>query len=218
MDSPKQLIDQIQSNPLSGQIGSISNELLRAFHRGYPLDELGRMLESADNDVIAIAIWITSELGKGCKPLLPKVVPLLDNPLRRVRFWALDCLLWLSPEKGCDIARGLAMIGDPEPGIRRKVLDLLSRLSTGQLEAALKCSDENASASDKANGLRWLLSEDAFLGDRIMHALKTSNGNVRKYAAVAAARFIEHDREPLRFAATVDDPDIVKFSSRLLGD
>lgn len=217
MDPAKHLIERIESDPQNERVGVLSSELLREFQRGHPLGDLEHMLESADNNVVAIAVWITSELGGKCRALLPKVTPLLSNPLQRVRFWALDCLLWASPESGCEIARGIELLSDPEGGIRRKVLDLLLRLSKEQLEAALRCSEIKHMSSGISDGLRWLLGEDVLSG-RIMEALCGSDVNLRKYAAVAAARFSKEDNEPLRFAAKLDDADIAKFSSRLLSD
>jgi hypothetical protein len=217
-DYAKHLIERIQSAPQNDRVGVLSNELLREFQRGYPLVDLEYMLKSDDNDVVAVAIWITSELGEKCRPLLRSVIPLLDHPFQRVRFWALDCLLWASPEKGCDFAHGIALLNDPEDGIRRKVLDLLFRMSDEQLRAALSCSEGNRLSPGASDGLRWLLSDDGRLSDRIMDGLRSSDSDLRKFAAVGAARLSKQDKEPLHLASKLDDVDIAKFSSRLLSD
>ena len=103
-------------------------------------------MKNDDEQLVAIAVWITSELGMNCRPLLPDVVPLLAHPMQEIRYWALDSLFWTLPPNGCDLARAFNLLSDSEGGIRRKVLDLLFRLSTEQIEAAYLCKQEGVSS------------------------------------------------------------------------
>lgn len=216
MDYATHLIDRITSAPQNDRVGVLSNELLREFLRGHDLEDLRGLLEDTNDDVVAIAIWIASELGEKSRNLASAILPLLNHQMQRVRFWALDCMVWATADEGCDLARGLALLDDPEEGIRRKVLDLLSRLSKEQLSSALRCADHSPMTRGQIHGLRWLISDAALLPYEIEVALRSLDGDLRKYGAVAAARLGKVENGPLVLAARLDEADISKFANRLL--
>ncbi len=216
MDYANHLIERIVSAPQHERVGILSNELLREFQRGHPLDDLRPLLRSDDGDVIATAIWITSELGEKCRPLLSDVVPLLAHPLKRIRFWALDCLYWTVPKDGCNLVEAFKLLEDPEPGVRWKALDVLSRLSKEQVQAAASCLDAKSSDSPHLQQLRWLISSDASRPDGIKSTLRSADQIVRKYGVAAAARLRKEHPELLVYASNLDDPDVGKFASDLL--
>jgi len=105
------------------------------------------------------------------------------------------------------------LLDDPEAGIRWKVLDLLSRLSRQQIEAAHLCSQRSELNPVHQDGLRWLLSSDSEIPSNIKMALQSTDNLFRKYGVVAAARLRERDREPLHFASTIDDSDVQNFAT-----
>lgn len=216
MDYAKHLIERIASAPQHDRVGVLSNELLREFQRGYPLDDLEALLKNNNEDMVVVAVWIASELGERCRPLLADVLPLLEHPMQRIRFWTLDCLFWALPQDGCYVARAIKLLNDPEVGIRRKVLDLLFRFSREQLEGAYHCAGQDALNPTLLKGLRWFLSDDALDPARIRQALESSDAIFRKFAAAAAARLHKQQKEPLVCASAVADPDISIFASRLL--
>jgi hypothetical protein len=216
MDYAKHLIERIASAPQHDRVGILSNELLREFQRGYPLEDLRQLLSSDDEDLLAVAVWIVSELGIESRPLLADVVHLLAHPLKRIRFWTLDCLYWTLPQNGCDLAEAFRLFDDPEAGIRWKVLDILSRISREQIEAAYLCLEARRSESSHLLGLRWLLSSEALAPDSIGSALRSADPIVRKYGLVAAVRLRKEHPDPLIYASTVDDVDVSKFASDLL--
>ncbi|HEV2987186.1 MAG TPA: hypothetical protein VG759_02000 [Candidatus Angelobacter sp.] len=216
MDYAKHLIERIAAAPEHDRVGVLANELLREFHRGYPFDDLRQLLRSDDQEMVAIAVWIASELGEKCRPLLDQIVPLLAHPMKKIRFEALGCVFWSLPENGCDLAKALGLLDDPEPGVRWKTLDMLFRLSRTQIEAAYLCAKTGGLSSSHQNGLHWLLSDDALLPSSIESALQSSDPVVRKYAVVAAARLRKQHKEPLVYASTVDDEDVREFASGLL--
>jgi hypothetical protein len=218
MDYAKHLIERIESAPENDRVGVLSNELLREFHRGYPLDDLRRLLHSCDHNLVATAIWITSELGVKCRPLLDDVVPLLAHPVRGIRFWALDCIFWTLPQNGCDLARAFGLLNDPDAGVRRAVLDLLARVSVEQIEAAYRCPEDGALNPSQRNGLSWLTSDGSQVPEKIEANLKGSDPVLRKFGVVAAARLRKVRPEPLICASTVDDADVREFAARLLSD
>jgi len=215
MDYAKHLIERIAVAPENDRVGTLSNELLREFQRGYPLDDLRQLLKSNDEQLVAIAAWITSELGVNCRPLLPDVVPLLTHPMQRIRYWALDSLFWTLPENGCDLARAFKLLGDSEEGIRRKVLDLLFRLSIEQIEAAYLCKEEVLPLSVH-DGLGWLLSADSLVPEKVESVLRGTDPVLREVGVVAAARLRKAHPEPLLYASTMDDAAAREFAARML--
>lgn len=204
--------------PRHDRVGVLSNELLREFQRGYPLDDLEALLKSNDEDVVATAVWITSELGERCRPLLANVLPLLRHRMQRIRFWTLDCLFWALPHNGCYLAQAIKLLDDQKEGIRRKVLGLLLRLSREQLEAAHHCVGPEGLKPPESTGLNWLLSDDALDPSKIERTLGSPDPIFRKFGAAAAARSSKQNKEPLIRASTVSDSDISIFASRLLND
>lgn len=216
MDYAKHLIERIAAAPEHDRVGTLANELLREFQEGYPLDDLRQLLKSNNEQLVAIAVWITSELGVNCRPLLPDVVPLLAHPMQRVRYWALDCLFWTSPENGCDLARAFNLLSDSESGIRRKVLDLLFRLSAEQLEAAYVCGRHVILQPSIRDGLAWVLSADSMVPDKVEFAFRNPDPIHSKFGVVAAARLSESHPELLLRASTVNDADAREFAVRIL--
>ena len=215
MDYAKHLIQRITSAPDNERVGVLANELLREFQRGYPLDDLREMLQVKDEHLLATAVWITSELGVGCRPLLPNVVPLLTHSLKRIRFFALDCLLWTPPQNGSDLARGLSLLNDPEDGITWKVLDLLFRISIKQLKGVLLCSETGLLEPSHRDGVAFLLSGDSMDFEKIESHLKSSVAAFRKFGVIAAARERRVFPELLIFASTIDDADVRGFAKHI---
>jgi HEAT repeat protein len=218
MEYAKHLIERIASAPEHERVGVLSTELLREFHRGYPLDDLRQLLSSKDENLVAVAVWIVSELGEKSRPLLGDLVHLLVHPVKGIRFWAVDGLFWTLPHNGCDLAEAFKLLDDPESGVRWKVLDVLSRLSREQIGAAYGCLEARGSDSSHLLGLRWLLSDQALAPASIVTALRNADPIVRKYALVAAVRLRKEHPEALIYASTVDDADVRKIASDLLAD
>lgn len=212
MDYAKHLIERITAGPQNPRVGVLANELLREFQRGYPLDDLRMLLRSSDENVVETAVWIVSELGEKSRPLLGDVIHFLRHPSQKIRFSTLACLFWTLPQNGCDLAEAFELLDDPEPGIRWKVLDILSRVSLEQIEAVRDCLERRRSDSSHLVGLRALLSAEPA---QIIAALSSQDASVRKYAFAAAVRVRKDRPEPLAYASTLDDDDIKGFLSDL---
>ena len=216
MDYAKHLIERILSAPDNERVAVLSNELLREFQRGYPLDDLEALLTSKDSEVVSVAVWITSELGERGRPLLPYVIPLLSSPKQGTRFWALDCLFWAQPDSPCYLAQAIQLLDDPEVGIRRKVLWLLHHFSGEQLRAASQCSQQLSGHLHA--GLEWLLSSNASIPSEVKRAINSNDPVSRRFGVAAAARLERGDVEPLQLAAQLKDEDVSEFANRLLSD
>jgi len=188
------------------------NDLLTEFHRGYPLENLLFLLRNDNPELVKIGAWIASELGEKGKLLLDDVSPLLQHPESKVRFSAINSLLlWADPSKGAELASVVNLIEDPEPRVRWKVMDFLSRATTEQLSAALSYLEVTNPLSKNIRGLRLLLA-GVDNPKEATAALHDQDGLMRKYGVVLARRVAEINRDPLLYAASMDDPDVKDFA------
>lgn len=213
--NPQQLLDNILANPdqNSETVGTLINQLLDEYHRGYPLDNLRPLLRSEDERLVDTGIWIASELGKKGKPLLSDVVPLLRHPRKRVRFFAFDCiLLWAGSANKSELASAVCALNDSESIVRRRAMWFLSRASHEQLEAALAYFEPAEPHSIHVPPLQWLLSHRAADPAEVIATLKSDNPLIRKYGAAAATRMAGYNRDPLLYASTLSDSDVKEFA------
>lgn len=213
------LLAAIASDPdlSSERVDYLTNELLKEFFDGYPLANLRPLLKSENERLAKAAIWVASELGRKGEALLPDVFPLLKHRLKYLRFYAIDCiLLWARPANQIELASVIPMIDDAEAAVRWKALSFMWRASSAQLEAALSFVSTRELDSNYLHGLEWLLSPDAADAEKVKVALRSSDGRVRKYAAVAAARMSGIDSSIISLAASNGDRDVEDFADSVL--
>jgi hypothetical protein len=209
----EELIGRLTADPHSSLKGVLTNNLLTEFHRGYPLESLRSFLRSDNTELVRIGAWIASELGKKGKPLLNDVSPLVQHPDGIVRFTVIDCfLLWSDPSKRAELASVVGLVEDPESRVRWKAMDFLSRASREQLSAALSYLEETSPQSKNIQGLRLLLGSGPDIPKEATAAVQGQDGLMRKYGVVLARRVAEINRDPLLYAASVDDPDVKDFA------
>jgi hypothetical protein len=192
-------------------------ELLEEFQRGRPLPELLPLLVSDNGNAVEVGIWIASELGASGKPLLENIVPLLRHPRRTVRFFALDCVLqWASGVDGAAIASAIPLTEDEDAAVRWKALRFLSAASPEQLLAAQSQMASTGIQLRHASALAWILSEEARTPAKVVAQLRNPDALLRKYGAVAAARMLRINRNPLADAAGSSDPEVKQFALDML--
>ena len=209
----EELTERLVADPRSSLAGAMMNDLLAEFHRGYPLENLRSLLQNDNTDVVKAGAWIASELGETGKPMLNDVSPLLQHADSRVRFSVIDCiLLWADPSKGRELASVVNLIDDPESRVRWKVMEFLSRASREQLAAALQYLEMTNPQSKNIRGLRLLLGSSAETPKEATAALRDQDELMRKYGAVLARRVAGIDKEPLLYAASIDDADVKDFA------
>jgi hypothetical protein len=209
----KRLMQQILSDPCYSRDGRLAVDLLAEFHRGYPLGNLKPLLLNHSAEAVKVGAWIASELGEMGKPLLNETSPLLQHPDSKVRFFVIDCiLLWADPSKGHELASVVNLIDDPESRVRWKVMEFLSRATREQLAAALSYVEMKNPKSKNIRGLRLLLGSGAQNPNEAMTALHDGDDLMRKYGAVLARRVVEINKDPLLYAASIDDADIKDFA------
>jgi len=206
------LANQLLSSATTADAGELMNGLLSEFHRGYQLENLRPFLHSDNLDVLRAGAWIASELGQSGSPLLGDVVPLLGHPDRRVRVYALDCLLlWANSSQGQVIASTLAFLDDSDDRIRRKEMDFLSRASEEQLAAAMLFVTKSNPQSKYKSGLDLLLGKDN-LSAMAIAAIGSGNVTLMKFGAVLARRTRRLSLDPLKLALSSINDDVKLFA------
>ena len=211
MELAERLIEETERSPRGLRAEQIANDLLGEFFRGFPVERLRSLLQSQDADTVATGAWIASELGEKSEPILGDVLGLLKHSSKKVRFWALDCLLWATSDQEADLANGVAMIDDAESAVRWKALDTLTRMSAGQLNAALRSLSASTPDSAHVQGLSFLLGCGASDFDSVISLLNSSSSQLRKYGLIAGVRLPERSGEVLEYAKSINDPDIQSF-------
>lgn len=211
--SAREIINIITQHPCGPATDVLANDLLRAFARGHPLDELKPMLSSDDIDVQRIGAWILSELGSKATPLLGEIEKLLSCADWRIRFWIVDAVLMcVGPGGGHMIAEiALMATDDPESAMRWKAMDFLTRASNAQLRSAIAFLEKDDAHPAHVIGLQGLINERVADTRQLVSLLMAEDPAVRKYAAVAAVR--ARDADALSFARSVSDEDIRGFAA-----
>lgn len=209
----KKLTESILAKPNSSRAGVVANDLLREHHRGYPLENLRALLSSVDPKVVKLGAFIACELGPKGRPLLPDVMRLIDHPEKSVRFDLIDCvLLWAGPSDKAELASIITLLEDSEPAVRWKAIDFLSRADSTQLEAALAALEASEPNSVNVRGLRWLIGDQASSPEDVKAILQSHDKILRKYGVAAARRMFKISKEPLLYAASINDSDVKNFA------
>jgi len=204
-----QLLSRSRQTVDDESIGEAANDLLAEFLTGYPLQRLRVLLHSADPDAVKSGVFILSELGAGAAPLVDEVPRLLHHQVRWVRGFALDpALVATGPDDGEVIAQAVALVRDPDAGVRWKAMRTLARLSEDQRAAA----DQHLRDDELQPLLAWLGSADAAA---ITVRLVDDDELTRRFAGIAAARVNltnGGDRALLELAATSPDEELASFA------
>jgi hypothetical protein len=201
-------------DPKSSKVAALTGRLLTEYHRGYPLENLLPLLHTDDERLVHIGVFIASELGLKGKPLLNDVFPHLKDADKWVKHETLDCILmWAEPSNKFELGSGVNVLDDTDPANRWSAMNFLARLSREQLQGALSYWEVTEPKSPHANALRWLLGSDATSPERVIATLQDEDRLRRMYGMVAAARMSKGHKEPLLYAAKIEDTDIKDFAN-----
>jgi len=212
--------DELIELLLAGEVspeeeGEAANDLLREVFRGYPAQNLGRLIHSDSIKAVANGAFVVSELGAQAAPIIGEVDFLLSHPLREARFDALDAALTAaSVEHGAILAKAVMLVADTDQAVRLKALNFLANSTPDQLTAAVPYLKDRHVA-DLATWLASAGSDPASLPD-IRSRLRAPDKVTRMFAAAAAARVAGTSRRGLEDAAVSDDPDIHRFAARVI--
>jgi HEAT repeat protein len=207
--------DQLLEHLLTGGNDSAANELLDAFHSGYPIERLRLLLQSDGETALKAGAWIASELGEKVAPLVSDLSRLLNHPSRYVRFFTLDAILGCTMnEHGEVVARAVMLILDPDEAVRWKALHFLANATNNQLTIAVPHLDSQTVAAQ----LIWLLGSGGTQTDvqEIITRLNDPDPLTRMFAAAAAARLGPHNLAPLEHATACTDSEVSSFANEEL--
>ncbi|SDJ34611.1 hypothetical protein [Nonomuraea jiangxiensis] len=212
------LIERIRMHPADDDVvGPAANDLLSELYKGYPVENLGRLLHSDDDLVVRTGTWVLSELGELAAPMMDEVPALLASPIRNVRYFAIEVVLLNADERhGPAIASVMRMSMDYDAAVRWKVLEFLSEASTDQLEAGAS-SLEAGPVKTLADWLVRQDDEEPDPGD-VLARLQGPDPMARLFAAAAAARLSDEDRSLLEHALTAEDEEIRSFAQERLSE
>jgi hypothetical protein len=134
--TPDEMIERLLHPSSDADGGVVANELLAAFCRDYPIENLRRLFVPAST---GYAAFLASELGQRVRPLLREVAELLEDGTPRVRGDAIEALsLCTTWEDGWAIAKIVRMLGDPHEGVRWMACRALRYMESSQVLAGLE--------------------------------------------------------------------------------
>ena len=201
--------DEYVRRILDGDLSDVTYTLVQEVWRGYPVERVAPLLSSLDSAVVRRGAWILSELADKAAPLIEELVGLLGHPDSGVRAYSVDAInLCAGRTNGRGIPEAVLLLEDLDVGVRVAVMNLMAWNRVTELSAV-----ERLPASESlASAIRWLTSQELLPPAEIRRGLESESPLVRRVAAVAAVRAARTSEEPLRYAATLNDPDIAEFA------
>jgi hypothetical protein len=197
-----------------GEEGKAANDLLLKVLRGYPAQNLGRLIHSDNTEAVKSGAFVVSELGAQAAEVLDEVGFLLSHPVRNARYDALDAALTgASAEHGAILAKAIMLVNDPDYAVRKKAIKFLANSTRDQLDAAIPFLADH----HLGDLVAWLaaLRNDAAQPD-ILSRLHDLDKTTRMFAAAAAARVAASDRRGIEQAAASSDPEIRSFAENVI--
>lgn len=197
--------------------GVLANELLAEYRDGHPLETLRPLLASPQTEVVGVAMFVVSELGRKGALLLNDVVKLLEHHDVGVRFDVITSILTCaSASDGNKIASVVLLLDDPDYRIRWKAMRFLSLASLEQLRAAVKHFQENQPSLPHIAYLKWVDSDSASNEAEIERMINSSDPLSRKYGVIAATRIVSQATQLLVCGLSSEDTDIQQFAESML--
>jgi hypothetical protein len=212
-----QLIEKLCMGVFDSEVAdTAANDLLKQIFRGYPVQNVRRLIYSENDESVKAGAWIISELGARSVQLMDEIDFLLGHRIRNARFFAVDAVLGnRSADSGAVVAKAVMLVTDPDHAVRRKVLLLLAKAARDQLEAALPYMQDHR-AVDLTS---WLINDAGSLSFKreVLEKLNDLDKSTRMFAAAAAMRIADRDREGIERASDSDDSDIHAVARREIG-
>ncbi len=214
--TPDEMVEKLLDPSFDTNDGDLVNDLLGEFWRGYPIENLRRLLVPA---TIGDAAFLVSELGQKVRPLVREVADLLEHESARIRFDAISalsqCTTW---EDGWAVAKIVRALGDPHDGVRWMACKALRYMESSQLHAGLDYLHSHEPASVFAtfkNAFLAIERRPKKAAATFEKLLGSDEPIARRFGAAMVVRprlFI--DPAFVALAASVEDAEVAK----LVGD
>lgn len=214
MKTIEQLIAKLVADPHGPNCGVIANDLLDLVVESADPNVLRPLLTSDNDALVETGIWISSELGGRAAPLIDVITTLLQHPLSKVRYYAVDAVLTCTQNNpdGRVIFSAVILMEDGDAAVRWKAMDFLARAESAQLLATYLYVEAHKPESKHHIGLSWLVNGELDDGATITERLRGGDAILRKYAIVGGARIASTNLRPLRDGAALDDADVADFA------
>lgn len=189
----------------------LANQLLSQVYRGYPVENLKRLLTTPGG--VGAFGFIVYELGQKARPLLREIAALLDNERVSARWEAIEalraCVTW---QDAAEIAALISKIDDENSAVRLQAMSAIARLSYDNVRAGL---DFMKSANPDGVFARL---RNAFVAielrrepERLARLLADADPVVRRFGAVLAMRPKLPDPKLAVVAVASHDPEVMEF-------
>jgi len=209
------LIEDLVSNPSLFFNEGRSYHLLQAYFKGLPLDTLIPLLQSEQKDIQKTAVWIISELGNKACSLISYVVPLVNNELPYLRYYALECILLCAEGRNVSYFKHIfKAIEDEEDYIRIFAMQLFSNASDNQIGNLIhSMADEKAiNIVSYRLGIEKLLHYSKLNHNEILDMLNSIEPGTQKVGAMIAKKRYHTDSDLLNYALSSNNSDVSEFS------
>ncbi|MEZ5961607.1 MAG: HEAT repeat domain-containing protein [Hyphomonadaceae bacterium] len=211
--TPDEMIERLLDPSFETDDGAMVNDLLGEFWRGYPVENIRRLLVPA---AIGDAAFLVAELGQKVRPLLSDVADLMEHESPRIRFDAISALSQSTTwEDGWAVAKIVRALGDPHDGVRRMACKALRYMESSQVCAGLDYlkSQEPASVFAKFKNAFLAIERYPKKSAATLEKLLTSDDPIaRRFGAAMAVRprlFI--DPAFVALTEAVEDAEVKKL-------
>jgi hypothetical protein len=212
-----QLMDDLLSDPQGFREKGDGNELLKQFLRGYPLDELRLLLHHQREEVVAIGIWIASELGHEAAAFVNEAVAALQHPNNRIRYFALDVImLGTEDQNQAEFFQIVKRLEDSDVAVRQRALELLSSATEQQLISAMHRFEVEENCSPHATFLGLLLRVQSSDVAEVEEMIRSGDGLRIKYGIAIAERLYPSYPQLLELAASLEDEEYRSVAEDML--
>jgi hypothetical protein len=190
----------------------LGNDLLIQFLRGYPIENLRKLLDHEDERIIRVGLWIASELPGKIEPILEKIKTFSNSNNSKFRYIMLDILACESITELFYCV--LESMDDPEIVVQRKEIDIMINLSLDNLKNIYKSIEIRDATSVHKGYLQLLIGEAS--RDVIDRCLNDKNSISQKYGLIAAARSYGSFSDLVVVAANSENPSVRAEANFLL--
>ncbi len=211
----RSLFLELNNNPKDFREQGKEYDLLQEYYNGYPLKSLFILLNSNDNNILKVAIWIASELGsKNCNLLIDSILPIMNHNDLGIKYFAMECILL-----GTDISNHdkfaflIKELDDKESYIRLSAMILISKASSAQIQASLTHPILKSLANYKLHqkGINLLIEVESVHSSEIISMLNSFEPLIQRYAAIAARLKKNQDSEIIGHLLMNSNKDIKEF-------